>query len=129
MSASGWGPKNFRLALEAHGPLPIRPRVVSPSYAQLNDTMKAFKSKITKEVNKIFREGDSKATGNTGSIDPPSRPQSSFAIRPSVGFPGKQEKAQGSLVMGEYLELQQVEGRFRNIVATVTSCPNIPQVE
>ena len=54
--------------------------------------MKALKSKVTKKVEKLVKEGDSKATGDTGGIDPPSRPQSSLAIVPSESTPPTLER-------------------------------------
>jgi len=54
--------------------------------------MKALKSKITKKVKKIFMDGDSKVTGDTGNIDPPSRPQSALSIRPSESTPATLER-------------------------------------
>ena len=68
-------------------------RVACPSsYAHPKNTMKALKSKIAKKVNKIFKDGNSKATGDTGSIDPPSRTQSSLAIGPSELTPPTLER-------------------------------------
>ena len=59
--------------------------------------MKALTSKITKKVKKFLKEDDGQTTDGTGSIDPPSRPQSSLAISSSESTPPtlERQKADG----------------------------------
>ena len=76
-------------AYRAHqlGALPSLPH--TPSF----NPMKAFKkSNFAKKVKGFLICGSDGATGDTGRIDPPSRPHSSLAIRPSEAIPPTSER-------------------------------------
>jgi len=86
-----------RLALVAvHNPYRDNRLVVPPSLPRtlsIDKMKKAFKkSKFAKKVKGFLKGGSEDASGDTTGIDPPSRPQSSLAIRPSESVPPTLER-------------------------------------